>query len=80
MIASLALGLFGYLFMVFLTRVIYEAGIDEKEIPRWSWGDRKDDSRIFLPIFWPLGLPLIAGNFVGKVMRKGLEIINSDEK
>lgn len=78
--AWFALSVFVYLLMIFVTRVVYEASLDEKSIPRWRHGGgRMDDARFLLPIIWPIGLPLMAGDFFGKVLRKGLEIINSQE-
>ena len=67
-----------YLLMIFVTRAIYEASL-EAPPPRWSSGGRMDEARWLVPIAWPIGLPLIAGEFVGKIARKALSIINDEE-
>ena len=66
-----------YLMMIGVTRAVYE--ITTPNPPTWSWGERKDESRHSLPLFWPIGLPLIAGNLFGQYVRKCIDEMNRED-
>ena len=67
-----------YLLMIGVTRAVYE--IATPNPPRYSWGERKDEARYFVPMFWPIGLPIIAGDLFGEYVRKCIDEINREDE
>lgn len=67
-----------YLLMIGVTRALYEIATPNPYINRW--GERDDDGRFAIPLFWPVGLPLIGGHLLGQCVRKIVNEINREDE